>query len=153
VLGIAILFSRAIWALGMRGANTVAAGLAPIEWLVLAGTVGIFVYGEGFLALQRKWVPRVCGRIVCLGRVPVTTLHRLLAPLYAMSLVGATRRAMLRAWLGVAAIVVAVLLVSRLPEPWRGIVDVAVASALAWGLVAILRSATPVVLARPRADR
>jgi hypothetical protein len=153
VLGIAVLFSRAIWALGMRGLNTVAAGLEPAEWLVLAGMVGIFVYGEGFLALQRKWVPRVCCRIACLGRIPVTTRHRLLAPLYAMSLVGAPRRAVLRAWLGVAAIVTAVLLVSRFPDPWRGIVDVAVASALAWGLVAILRSGTPIALARPGADR
>jgi hypothetical protein len=58
-----------------------------------------------------------------------------------MSLVGAPRRTLARAWLGVALIVLAVLVVRSLPEPWRGIVDAAVAAALLVGLFAIVRGA------------
>ncbi len=44
----------------------------------------------------------------------------------------------MRAWLGVALIVLAVLVVRGMPTPWRGIVDAAVAAALSSGLCAIL---------------
>jgi hypothetical protein len=137
VAGVAALFARAGWQLGQRGATTIAAGLQPLEWLALAVLTAAFVYGEGYRALQRKWIPHVCARIGQLAVEPAA-VYRILAPLYAMSLVGAAPRAMLRAWLGVAAIIGAVFVVSRLPDPWRGIVDVAVASALAWGLAALL---------------
>jgi hypothetical protein len=137
VMGVSALFARASWQLGQRGAATVSAGLEPVEWLALGALTLLFVYGEGYRALQRKWVPHVFSRIRRLQQEKVT-VYRVLAPLYAMSLVGAAPRSMLRAWLGVAAIITAVLVVSRFPEPWRGIVDVSVASALVWGLAAIL---------------
>jgi hypothetical protein len=98
------------------------------------------VWGEGVRALERRWVPGVLARAALLG--PAAPLrHRLLAPLYAMSLVGAPRRTLARAWLGVVLIVLAVFVVRALPEPWRGIVDTAVALALLWGLIAIVRQA------------
>jgi hypothetical protein len=64
-------------------------------------------------------------------------LYRLLAPLYGLSLIGASPRNVLRAWCLSAAILVAVLVVRTFPEPWRGITDLAVASALVWGLAAM----------------
>jgi hypothetical protein len=137
VAGVAALFARASWQLGQRGAATIAAGLHPVEWLALAVLTGLFVYGEGYRALQRKWVPHLYIRVGQLAGER-SAAYRLLAPLYAMSLIGAAPKAMLRAWLGVAAIICAVLVVSRLPDPWRGMVDVAVASALVWGLAALL---------------
>jgi hypothetical protein len=66
-----------------------------------------------------------------------------------MLLVGAPRPTLARAWLGVAGIVLAVLLVRALPDPWRGIIDLAVAAALAWGLLVLVRGA-PRVLAAAR---
>jgi hypothetical protein len=152
VAGIALLFGRATWALGSRGAATVAAGLQPVEWLILAGLVGVFLYGEGVLALQRKWVPRVCARIEQL-RDGAPLPYRLLAPFYAMSLLGGPARGVLRAWAGVVAIILAVLVVSRFPQPWRGIVDLAVAAALGWGLLVLVRSGTAVALGVGRSPR
>jgi hypothetical protein len=137
LFGVAALFGRAIWQLGGRGVATLAAGLQPAEWLALAVLTAIFVYGEGFRALQLKWLPRVFERVESLQAASPLP-HRLFAPLYAMSLVGAPLRSLIRAWLGVAAIIMAVMFVSRFPDPWRGIVDLAVASALAWALAALL---------------
>jgi hypothetical protein len=55
-----------------------------------------------------------------------------------MGLIGGRGQAILHAWATTFAIVLAAYLVSRMPEPWRGIVDLSVAAALAWGLLFIL---------------
>lgn len=136
VLGVAFVFASAALRLGDRGIQVVRAGLGPWEWAALIALSGIFVYGEGVRALQHKYIPFVIRRVARLRREKI--IYRLLAPLYAMALVGAAPGTLARAWAGSAAIVVAVLIVSRFAEPWRGIVDIAVASALAWGTVALV---------------
>jgi len=138
VLGVSALFSAAIWRLGGRGVTTIQAGLGGFEWVVLVLLTAVFVYGEGYRALDRQWVPGLIRRARALGHAGSAWL-RLLGPLYGMALIGVERPRMLRAWAGTVAIVGAVLLVRLFPEPWRGIVDFAVAAALAWGLVGILR--------------
>lgn len=140
VAGVVFLFGEAAWRLGMRGLATVRGGLSTFEWIALILLTAVFVYGEGYRALQRKWVPYVLARVARL-RTERFLPWRIGAPFYAMSLIGPTRRTALRAWAGVAAIITAVLIVSRFPEPWRGIVDIAVAAALVWGAVALVYGA------------
>jgi len=131
-----LLFVQAVGRLGMRGVDAMRAGLTAFQWLALAVLSAAFVYGEGVRALQRRWIPHLVDRLDRLPSEPLA--QRLLAPLYAMSLTGAPARTLLFAWSGVAGIVAAVLIVSRFPDPWRGIVDFAVAAALAWATVALL---------------
>lgn len=135
--GIVVLFIEAAWRLAVRGVITIRAGLEPFEWLILIVLTIAFIHGEGVRALQRRWIPGVYRRIAAL-RDEKSVLYRLLAPLYAMSLIGATRSTLVRAWRGVVLIVAAVFIVRALPEPWRGIIDLGVASALAWGTVVLL---------------
>ena len=144
LIGVAALFTSAIYRLGARGVATIQAGLGWGEWLVLVLLTVAFVYGEGFRALDRRWVPRLVERALLLRDEP-RVLVRLVAPLYGLSLVGAARDDLIRGWLLTTAILGAVLIVRALPDPWRGIVDFAVAAALAWGLVAILRRVPEVV--------
>ena len=138
VFGVSSLFAFAAYRLGERGIAVIRDGLGGGEWMALVGLTVVFVYGEGFLALDRKWVPGLMRRVRAL-RDQRSLIVRLLAPMYGLKLIGARPAALLPSWLGTAAIVGAVLVVRTLPEPWRGIVDFAVAAALAWGLVAILR--------------
>ncbi|HEX2165605.1 MAG TPA: hypothetical protein VHG09_00085 [Longimicrobiales bacterium] len=147
--GVVFLFAEAAWRLALRGIAAVSRGLQPFEWLALVLLTAAFVYGEGVRALQRRWVPWVLERI---ERLPAeqSLFYRVAAPLYAMSLVGPSRGAVLRAWAGVAAIVAAVLIVSRFPHPWRGIVDTAVAAALIWGAIALVRGAVRILRAGSR---
>ena len=135
LLGVAGLFTSAVMRLGSRGLATVRAGLSPGQWILLVSFTFVMVYGEGVLALQRKWVPRLLRRARALRHEPLGL--QLLGPLYGLSLVGGTRKELLRGWLGTLAIVTAIVIVRSMPEPWRGIVDVSVASALAWGLLSI----------------
>ena len=140
LLALVAIFASAVVRLGARGIETIRGGLDPAEWLALALLTALFVWGEGVRGLQRRWVPGVLRRVTEL-RAERRTLYRLLAPLYAMSLIAEPGRTLWRTWAGVAAIVAAVLIVSRFPEPWRGITDFAVAAALAWGLVVIVAGA------------
>jgi hypothetical protein len=140
VVGVALVFATAAYRLGERGLDTVRGGLAPAEWLALVLLTAVFVYGEGVRALQRRYVPHVIRRVTQLEREP-RMWYRLLAPVHALSLIGADRGLLLRAWAGTFAIAAAVAVVRAFPEPWRGITDVAVAAALAWGTYALVRAA------------
>src|SRR5690606_21018767 len=66
------------------------------------------------------------------------TLYALLAPAFCMSLFHATRRGLLVAWGTVGMVICLVAIVSRLPQPWRGIIDAGVVLALLWGALAIV---------------
>ena len=138
VLGVAGLFTVAVLRLGWQGVLTIRGGLGEFEWIALLGITAAFVYGEGYRVLDRRWVPDLFLRARELRSEP-RSIVRWLAPLHGLSLIAAPPRRLLRGWLGTSAIVVAVLVVRGLPAPWRGIVDFAVAAALAWGLFAILR--------------
>ncbi len=142
--GVAGLFASAVIRLGGRGIETIVGGLAPVQWVALAVLTLVMVYGEGVVALQRRWVPRLIERARALRGERFGL--QLLAPLYGLSLVGAPLPRLARAWLGTAAIVTAILIVRSLPDPWRGIVDFSVAAALGWGLISI-------ALRAPRAFR
>jgi hypothetical protein len=135
--GVTALLSFATVRLGVRGLATVRQGLGPIEWAVLAVLVLLFVWIEGRQAFEQRWVPRVLRRAEGL-RYRRGLPQRLLAPLYAMSLIGDSRRNVARAWSLTAGIAALVLIVASLPEPWRGIIDLAVAAALAWGVGALV---------------
>ncbi|MFW6084942.1 MAG: hypothetical protein ACODAA_07000, partial [Gemmatimonadota bacterium] len=132
VSGVAALFAWAVIRLGWYGVVTIREGLDPVHWLALGGLTVAFVYGEGYRALERRWVPHLYRRARAL-RTESSAAVRLLAPLHGLSLIAASRRHLLRAWLGTLAIVGAVFVVRALPTPWRGIIDFAVAAALLWG--------------------
>jgi len=136
--GVAAVLGVAVVRLGARAVETLRTGLTGPEWVALLLLTGLFVYGEGIRALERRWVPFVVDRARSVSGRALP--WRLLGPLYGMALVSTSGRLLLRAWAGVTAIVAAVLLVHALPEPWRGVIDFAVAAALLWGVIALLRA-------------
>ena len=112
--------------------------LSPTDHVIISVIVAVFWYGEGYRALQMRFVPHVVARAFELARSGRRGGALALGPLYVMSLVGDRREARLRAWLGVAAIVAVVLAVRHLPPFWRGAVDAGVSVALLWGLAALV---------------
>ncbi len=134
--GTGLILAFAVVRLTGRGLQTIQAGLEVGEWLALALLTALFVYGEGVLALQRRWIPRVIARARRLSGEG-SPLVRILAPFYAMGVLGGPRPELIRAWAGAGAIVLAVLAIRSFPPPWRGITALAVAGALAWGVGAL----------------
>ena len=136
-LGIGATFVEAIVRLAARAGAQLSGEVSPGQWLALAVLVVAMAYIEGYRALQRRFAPSVVARATEAadsGR----TMWAILAPIYAISLIGAPGRTIARSAFGVVMIGVSVHLVRALPAPWRGIVDAAVAVALVWGLIALL---------------
>lgn len=93
-----------------------------------------FAYVEGYKGFQKKFSPLVVKRSFTLvpGKNNTQWYHFLLAPIYSMGMIHATRKRKIVSWsvtIGVAAIVA---LVKRFPYPWRNIVDAGVVAGLTW---------------------
>lgn len=131
---IAGCFVESIYRMGGRAARTVASGLTAGQTAILIILVAGFAWGEGFLALQRRLAPFVVRRAFTAG-LPGWAIAA--GPLYALGLVDRSAD-VVRRWLGLGMILAAVVVVRMLPSPWRGLIDAGVATALAWGLVALL---------------
>ncbi|NND83954.1 MAG: hypothetical protein HKN46_02275, partial [Acidimicrobiia bacterium] len=118
LIGVAAVFGWAVYRLGGRGLAAIQGGLSPTEWTALVAFTLFFVYTEGVLTFDRRWIPKLVARSRRVG--DESMMLQLLAPLYGLSLIGRDWKEMAKAWIGTALIVTAVLVVRQFPSPWRG---------------------------------
>jgi hypothetical protein len=111
--------------------------MAAWHWALAAGWIAALCFFQGYLGLQRGFSSRIVLRADYLAHNP-RLVDGALAPLFCMGLVNASRRRRIAGWATVAVMVALVIVVSRLPQPWRGLVDAGVAAGLVWGLVALV---------------
>lgn len=137
IAGVLALLVNATISLGVRAVEAIRGGLSPGEWALVVASIAFNGYFEGYRAFQLQFAPRVVARALYLARRP-RPLHVLLAPLYCMALFHATRRRLITSWIIVFGVVGLVMIVRLIGQPWRGIIDVGVAMALAWGVGAIV---------------
>ena len=141
--GVLALLAQAIVRLLPRALEPILDGsLDVVATLAYLAAIAGMAYTEGYRGFQQRFSPRVVVRALHLAKHPKPLLV-VLAPLYAMALIHATRRRLLGSWLLLLGIVVLILLVSMLAQPWRGAVDAGVVVGLSWGAIA-----TAVMLAR-----
>lgn len=136
VLGITALL---VWAVYRVYPFAAAATHEPWHWYEIAFFVFWMVfmlYGEGFKGFQKGFSPRVVARAAHLANNPVWW-HVLLAPLYCMGYIHATRKRRIVAMSVTTGIVVLIVTVHWLPQPWRGIVDMGVVAGLFYGVAAM----------------
>lgn len=133
------LLGRALYRLTPIAIEPIADGsLTPALWALYLGWVVFNAYGEGYRAFQKAFCPRVVARADHLAKAPRPLWHALLAPAYCLSLFHANRRGRTVAWCMIGGIALLVVLVSRAPQPYRGIVDGGVVVALAWGCLVLI---------------
>jgi hypothetical protein len=137
VAGIGAVLVYAAVSLGSYAFQALAAGLAPLQWLLLVVNTGFMAWAEGYRGFQQRFSPRVAARALDLYDHP-TALRLLLAPLFCVGYFGATPRLQRTVWLGTGLIVLAVLAFNRLDQPWRGILDAGVMVGMIWGTVTLL---------------
>lgn len=94
-------------------------------------------YVKGYRVMHRSFAPRVAARALHLSREP-WSLIALVAPLYCMGLLRATRRRLLVSWSVLVGVVGLIVVVRRLDQPYRGIVDAGVVVGLLWGAIALV---------------
>jgi hypothetical protein len=107
------------------------------HWIGLVLIVFFMAYAEGYRAFQLAFSPRVAARARYLRDHP-NMLHTLLAPLFCMAYFHAPRRRQVTSISVTAGIIILVILVRLLAQPWRGIIDGGVVVGLAWGLISLV---------------
>ncbi len=98
------------------------------------------IWAEGYRGFQGSFAPRVAARSWYLARDTSerTLTSVILAPAYAIGLFNARKRTMITAWVVLLMIILLVLAVSALDQPWRGLIDLGVVTGLAYGAGSIL---------------
>jgi hypothetical protein len=137
IAGVVLLLSSAVGRLTPFAIDAVRSGLTPGEWAAFCASVAFFAYTNGYRVFQRQWSPRIVARAVAIYREP-TAVRVALAPLFCMAYFDATRKRKALAWGVTIGVVILVVLVRRLAQPWRGIVDAGVVVGLAWAVLAIV---------------
>lgn len=149
--GVAFLLAEALVRLAPVAWEPISSGeLSSLQWLVYGAWVVFNGYCEGYRGFQRSFSPRVAARAHHVARRG-GLLDMLLAPLFCMSLFHASRRGLIVAWILLVSIVLLVLLVKSLAQPWRGIIDGGVVVGLAWGLASLCASAVRTLVRGPGA--
>jgi hypothetical protein len=139
IFGVLGILGWAVARLAPVGLEPLLAGLAPLPLAGYGFSLVFFLYTEGYRAFQKGFSPRVAARAHHLRRHP-RPWRLLLAPLFCMGFFGATRRRLVVTWSLTAGLVLLIVAVRQLPQPWRGAVDLGVVSALIYGMVVLVWS-------------
>jgi len=134
IMGVSALLLNAIVRLAGRGWEALQMDLSAVQWVVLVVFALFMMVAEGYRGFQKKFSPRTAARVRYIRENP-TGLRVLLAPFFAMGFFDANRKTFLVAWILTIMIIVLIIAVSFLAQPWRGIVDVGVVLGLSWGLI------------------
>jgi hypothetical protein len=107
------------------------------QWTVLFCNVIFMAYCEGYRGFQQSFSPRVAARILYLSK-SATFFNGLLAPLFCIGYFGSNQRRQITSLVVTLTIMLVIMVVSRFPQPWRGIVDAGVMIGLVWGMISLL---------------
>lgn len=136
--GVAAILVHAIWTLTPKALGAFEHSLDWRHWSFAAVWLTMMAWTEGYRGFHRSFSPRVVERAGLLLRPePLPPARGFLAPFYCMGFFHDTRRRKIVAWSLAIGIVVLVLVVRALPQPWRGLVDLGVIVGLSIGLLSL----------------
>ncbi len=134
---IAALLVFVVVRLGQIAWEAIAGGMSVTAWLLLLANCAFLAYAEGYRGFQLRFSPRVAARALYLAQQP-SPLRVALAPLFCTGYFEASPRVLRTTWVGTALIIFLVIVVQRLPQPWRGVVDAGVVVGIGWGVVSLI---------------
>lgn len=137
VIGFGLLLGSAIMRLSGRIFEVDYTRLHPVHILFLIIFTGFMLVTEGYGGFHQRLSPRFASRAKRLLDEP-RFFHVLLAPFFCIGYFHASRRRMISSFLLTLMIVLLVVMVSHLSQPWRGLLDFGVVSGLIFGIVSLL---------------
>ncbi len=135
--GVALLLGSAVYRLWPLAVEALTGPMLWYHWIVFILVLLFMAYAEGYRAFQLGFSPRVAARaryLRRLGRLP----DLIFAPLFCMAYFHAPKRRQTVSLSVTAGIIVLIILVRWLPQPWRGIIDGGVVVGLVWGLISLV---------------
>jgi hypothetical protein len=136
LLGISLLIGSAIYRLSFLAIAGFSYEFHWHHWFILVSVTLFMAYAEGFKGFQQKFSPRTAARARFLKEYP-NAVRSILAPIFCMGFFHATQRRKITSISLTLGIVILVITVRFVPQPWRGIIDTGVVVGLAWGLVSL----------------
>ena len=136
LIGLSFIFGRGLFCLYPFVEELPEMSFEWIHWTALVLSLLFMGYAEGYKGFHLKFSPRAAARARYLQFNP-TPVRLLLAPFFCMGFFHATRKRKILAFSLTAMIVLLIVLVRQLPQPWRGIIDAGVLLGLGWGLVSV----------------
>lgn len=137
VIGVALVLLYPLSRLTAYTIEAVVGGMTVLQWIAFVINVVFMAWSEGYRGFQLRFCPRVAARTLYLYQNSTSLGVRLMAPFFCLGYFRANRRQLMFAWLGTLAIIILVLVVHQLDQPWRGIIDAGVVVGLTWGLVSL----------------
>lgn len=135
--GVILLLLFAIYRLAPLALELFSLRLSLLHYAALVFSVLYMAWAEGYKGFHLGFAPRVVLRARYLHDHP-RPLHLLLAPLFCMGYIHATRRRQLLSY-GLTLMIIGFIIVARmLPQPWRGILDAGVVTGLSLGIASLL---------------
>ena len=150
--GVLALVGFAIWRLAGPAADAFSHQLGWNHWLVLVANTLLLAYLKGYRGFHRGLAPRVAKRARIVYDQP-TMVRLLLAPLFCMGYIQMERKRQVVTVMLTLFMVLMIVLVRQLDQPWRGLIDVGIASVLGIGLLSVLfHTAQVFVVEKPPVD-
>jgi hypothetical protein len=137
LIGVLLLLGSAVYRLTPLAIDAFSYAFTWYHWLSLFLILLFMAYAEGYRGFQKGFSPRVAARALYLKNHP-RLLHSLLGPFFCMGFFHASRRRKITSFSVTSGIIVLIILVRFLAQPWRGIIDAGVVVGLAWGLVSLI---------------
>ncbi|MEI6891479.1 MAG: hypothetical protein V5783_04820 [Pontiella sp.] len=136
IVGLSLILIRGLYsvvspALALRDME-----FGVVHWVGLVLSLIFMGYSEGYKGFQLKFSPRVAARALYLQANP-TLVRVIFAPLFCIGFFHAMRKRKIVAYAVTIMVVLLIVGVRQLPQPWRGIVDVGVFFGLGWGLISV----------------
>lgn len=134
ILGVSIILTIAILRVTPHVFNAINIGLSSLQWVVLVIWSAFMLVAEGYRGFQKNFSPRVVARawyLINHGKKVDLTL----APFFCMGYFHATRKRIITSWSLTIGIVLLIVGVRFIAQPWRGIIDSGVVLGLLYGLV------------------
>lgn len=138
VTGVAALLSYAVYRLSPYVMEAMGAEWEWYHWAALVVNIVLMAYSEGYRGFQKGFSPRVAARARHLHHEPSHFLHKIFSPFFVTGYLHAPLRRRISAIAVTSTVIVLVLIVRHLDQPWRGIVDAGVCVGLIWGIVSVL---------------
>lgn len=136
VTGILILLATGIMRLIPVVFDAYAYHLTWYQWISTIFFTFFVTYLKGYRVFQLKLAPRFVNRAMNIYEHP-TLMRCVLAPFYCLGYFQAPRKKQFTSLGMTVGMVIVVMLVRLLPQPWRGILDFSVVVALVWGILAL----------------
>lgn len=133
LFGFSLLICSAVFRLSKRVFEVDFTSLTKLQIVFLIVFTIFMLISEGYKGFHKKLCPRFASRAKSLLDEP-NIVSVIFAPLFCVGYICATRKRMISSYLLTVMIILFILIVSRIEQPWRGLLDVGVVSGLIFGL-------------------